>query len=572
MLESSVNTIEFAGRRRFLLLMLIGLMFMLLGRAVHLQVFQVEQLKSRVNMRHIREVVVSTTRGPIVDRYGEPLAISTPVDTIWMDPKFFKIDSDQIKKLARLLDKSTAQLNRVIERNQSRRFVYLKRRANPPLAAQVADLKIDGVFSKREYKRYYPAGEVSAHLVGFTNIDDMGQEGMELAYQNDLSGVPGKKAVILDGSGKVVEDIENIESRVPGRELRLTIDKRLQFLAYRELKAAYKKHKAKAASLVMLDARNGDVLAMVNQPSFNPNSRKNLNRERFRNRAITDVFEPGSTMKPFVVACALEQGIYNTNTIINTSPGTLPVGRNLVRDSRDYGALDLMHILQKSSNVGASIIGLSLSPVSFWGCYDRLGFGHSIKVGFPGEATGRLLAHEKWHPIEQATLSYGYGLSGSALHLARAYSALANDGEMVAVRLKIGDQEQSLASRVMSSETAGTVRSMLEHVVSREGTAYKASVPGYRVAGKTGTVKKVGPGGYLQKSYLALFAGMAPASNPRIVTVVVFDEPRAGKYYGGAVAAPVFSGVMSAAFRILGIPPDEEQTMPFVQVKLDDAI
>ena len=544
---------------------------MLLGRAIDLQVLDHEFLQGKGRSQYIRSIPISAYRGKILDRNGELLAISTPVQSVWINPQLFNATLEERQSLRHFLGLTQRHFSSLTDRGSGRKFVYLKRRISPHKAARIQQMDLKGLFLDKEYKRFYPAAEVSAHLIGFTDIDDKGQEGVELAYQDWLAGVQGRKLVVRDGKRHIIEDIENIQLPEPGRDLQLSIDQRLQYLAYRELKAAYIKHKAKAATLVMLEVGTGQVLAMANQPSFNPNSRKNLKGNRFRNRAVTDVFEPGSTMKPFAVACALEQGIYSPDSIIDTSPGRLRVGRNMVRDLRNYGALDITHILQKSSNVGVSKIALSLSSDSLWECYNQLGFGHSVGVGFPGEAAGSLLEHQRWHRFEQATLSFGYGLSGSALQLARAYSVLANDGELHPIKLLKSDQGDSVR-QVMSAKTAGDVRTMLEKVVSPEGTAVRASVSGFRVAGKTGTVKKALPGGYSDDQYLAVFAGMAPASNPKFVIVVVIDEPSAGDYYGGLVAAPVFSKVMNGALRLLGIPPDQELTTPLIQVKQADSI
>lgn len=571
MMIASDSSLDFGIRRRILLSLLMGGMVMLFMRAAALLILPGSDVKTKEKKQHIGKVTVPMNRGMITDRYGEPLAISTPVDSIYIDPTQFEPEPGQLTALSELVNVSVEDINALAQRNRKSKFAYLKRRTEPALASRVRDLRIQGVFFDREYKRYYPSGEVSAHLVGFNNIDDHGQEGIELAWEERLGGSPGLKTVVRDGRLSAVAEVESLEVGTPGKDLALTIDKRLQYLAYRELKSAFIRHHAKAASLVMLDARSGDVLAMVNQPSFNPNSRKNLVANRFRNRAVTDVFEPGSTVKPFVVACAVDKGIYSTAAVINTSPGFKKVEGGLVRDARNYGSLDITHILQKSSNVGVSIIALDLKPHTFWSCYRKLGFGQRAGVRFPGEAVGRLRPYEDWRRFEQATLSFGYGLSGSALQLARAYTAIANDGEMVSVRLVADEQDAGReTTRVMSAETAASVRGMLETVVSREGTAYRAAVPGYRIAGKTGTVKKAGPGGYKQKSYLALFAGMAPASDPQIVTVVIVDEPGAGEFYGGKVAAPIFSRVMDGALRLLGIPPDGEHSR--LHVKQDGSI
>ena len=571
MIDQNTFIAEYADRRRVLLLVLLGAMATVIGKAVDLQVMETDALQRKAEMQYVSAVSMSAYRGNIVDRHGEPLAISAPVYSVWVDPQRFVTTGRQRRALARLLDIPAKRLDKLTPGKSGRRFVYVRRRISPSLQKQVMALKLPGVAFKREYKRYYPTGEVSAQLVGFTNVDDIGLEGIELAFQNTLNGTPGRKKVIRNGKRQVVADFERADDPIPGQDVQLSIDQRFQYIAYRELKAAFIKQQARAASLVMLDARNGDILAMVNQPSFNPNTIRGQSQGRFRNRAITDVFEPGSTMKPFTVACALEQGNLDLDTIIDTSPGTFRVGRNTVRDMRNYGALDVAHILQKSSNVGISKLALSLSPESFLGCYQRLGFGQPVGIGFPGEALGRLPSYDKLRAFEQATLSFGYGLSASALQLAQAYTALANEGEMLRVRL-IKDEYIEPAVRVMSADTARTVRQMLERVVSSEGTAPRAMVRGFRVSGKTGTVKKIGEGGYSNDRHLAIFAGIAPASRPRIVMVVIVDEPGGSEYYGGLVAAPVFSRVTSSVLRLLGVQPDREQSMPLVRVTADGSI
>ena len=564
-IDGQQNEADYSVRRRFVLLVLLFAMSILIIRAVDLQVMDRQFLQRRAEAQYIREVPVSSYRGMILDRHGEPLAISTPVQSVGMDPRQFHAEPSQRLELAELLGVSSVRIDRLANQKGERRFGYLKRRIDPALAEKVTALQLDGIHCQSEYRRYYPAGEVTAHLVGFTNVDDAGQEGLELAYDEWLSGEPGAKRVIRDGARRIIEDVENIRSPAAGRNLTLSIDQRLQYLAYRELKAAVRQHRARAGSLVMLDARNGEILAMVNQPSFNPNTRRNLTGRYYRNRAVVDVFEPGSTVKPFSVACALDAGTFGANAFIDTNPGRLRIGKNLVRDMHNYGVLNIAHILQKSSNVGVSKIALSLPAKRFRGCFDRLGFGQSTGVGFPGEASGRLLDYQNMRPFAQATLSFGYGLSGSALQLARAYSALADDGVMHSVSLLRRNKDDA-ERRVLSAKTAVSVRRMLERVVTRQGTAFAAHVAGYRVAGKTGTVKKTGKQGYSSKRHIALFAGMAPASRPAVVIVVVIDEPSVGGYYGGQAAAPVFSRVMSGTLRLLGIAPDREDSMPLLVV------
>ena len=569
--NQTISAVEFPGRRRALLFGLFSSMALLVGRAIELHLFDTEFLQKKAGYQYVSAVSMAAYRGKILDRHGEPLAISAPVHSVWIDPQQFVTDPNSRKKLAQALKVSPERLDRLTPDKSSKKFVYVKRRITPALQKKVASMKLPGVFFKREYKRYYPAGEVTSHLIGFTNIDDVGQEGVELSFQTQLNGREGRKTVIRDGKRKAVSDIEKTREPVPGSDLALTIDQRVQYIAYRELKSAFIKHRAHSASLVVVDARTGHLLAMVNQPSYNPNSPKKQDRANYRNRAITDVFEPGSTMKPFAVACALENGTLRPDSVIDTNPGIFRVGPNLVRDIHNYGVLDVARILQKSSNVGVSKLALSVSPDLFLDCYNRLGFGQHPGTGFPGEAAGKLPGYENLSPFEQATLSFGYGLSGSAVQLARAYTALANDGEMPQVQLVKGVPNVKPV-RVMSKETAKIVREMLELVVSREGTALRASVPGFRISGKTGTVKKVGAGGYSDNRYMAVFAGMAPASRPKIVMVVVVDEPETGGYYGGLVAAPVFSRVMDSVLRLLGIQPDREQSMPFFQYDPDGTI
>lgn len=565
-----IEDMEFAPRWRFLLLVMIAAMIILVGRAVDLQVLDRQFLQHQGDMRHVGVVPVPAHRGRMIDRNGELLAISTPVKSVWVNPKEFEASGQETKALAEVLGLSAAEVQKRVA-DTSRGFVYLKRRMSPELADQAIALKVPGVYADREYRRYYPAGEVTAHLLGFNNIDDRGQEGLELAYNDWLKGVPGARRIIRDGKRRIIEDVENVKLPVPGKDLVLSIDQRLQYLTYRELKKAVIQHRARSGSAVLLDAENGEVLAMVNQPSFNPNSRVKLNGSVTRNRAMTDVFEPGSTIKPFAVACALELGLVRPDTIIDTTPGQMHVGRNLVRDVHNYGVLDVAHILQKSSNVGVTKIALALPSNKFWAFYNNLGFGQPLDTGFPGEANGTLSDHQGWNSFEQATLSFGYGLSTSTLQLGRAYLALANRGVMPMVGLLKRDKPAE-SHRIMSAKTATSVRTMLEQVVTREGTALKASIPGFRVAGKTGTVKKIGVRGYQDSVYMSLFTGMAPASNPRLVMVVVIDEPSAGEYYGGAVAAPVFSSVMEGALRLLNVEPDKDEEPALITAQQDGSV
>ncbi|MCG7968486.1 MAG: penicillin-binding protein 2 [Candidatus Thiodiazotropha taylori] len=541
--------------RRYTVLAVLALAYVsLIWQSVDRQVFETAFLQEQGERRYLRTMKVSASRGMITDRNGEPLSISTPVKSVVANPRVVKSDNQTIGALASILDLNPDRLRRQLSSDRS--FVYLKRRINPDQAEKVAALEIKGLDLLSEYRRFYPSAEVMSHIVGFTNIDDQGQEGMELAYDQWLTGTPGAKRVIKDGSGRVVNQVENIQSPAPGKDLSLSIDRRLQFLAYRELKAAVAKHRARSGSVVILDAQNGEILAMVNSPAYNPNDLQDRRSSKLRNRSVTDVFEPGSTIKPFAVAAAMEQGKFRPTTPIDVSPGYMKVGRYLVRDHRNYGMIDVATVLSKSSNVGASKIALSMPPETLWQLYTKLGFGSSPESLFPGESSGRLPHFSDWSSFEQATLSFGYGLSVTPLQLARAYAVLANDGERLPVSLLKLDQ-QPVGERVLRQSTARSVVAMLESVVSRDGSAPLAAVPGYRVAGKTGTAKKSVAGGYAEDKYLSLFVGMAPATRPRLVMAVFIDEPRGEEYYGGAVAGPVFSKVMSGALRLMNIPPDK---------------
>lgn len=561
---------DYVLRRRLLLGVLLLSMATLVGRGVFLQVLDKQFLQQQGDRRHVGVVTVSAYRGKILDRNNEPLAISTPVESVWVNPQHFKQDEAvQFRQIAKLLGVSHSKMNDLLNTGNKKKFAYLKRRINPRLAEKIKVLKVSGVYFEREFKRYYPAGAVSAHVVGFTDVDDVGQEGMERGYEHSLKGVAGKKKVIRDGRRQVIKDkdVENIKDPVPGQDLVLSIDQRLQYLAFKELQKTVVEHKAISAAVVVLDAKNGEVLAAVNQPAFNPNTRKGMKGSLYRNRTMLDVFEPGSAVKPFVVAAALDGGYVNENIEIETH-GFYRVGRHLVKDIHNYGTLDLMHVLKKSSNVAVSKIALKMPPEYFWGIYNQLGFGTSANVGFPGEASGELLDFQSWKEVEQATLSYGYGVSTSVLQLARSYTALADDGILHSVSLLKRDEDYD-AKRVFSASTAKKVTRMLEHVIDKDGTAYQARVDGYRVAGKTGTVKKANAGGYTEKDYLAVFVGLAPVSNPRFVIAVMVDEPTAGKYYGGLVAAPAFSRIMAGALRVYGVAPDKEDTMPVLLTRAE---
>ena len=549
-----VSADDYPIRRKLLLTFMLVAMLVLVSRALYLQVFNKDFLQDKADKQHVDVVEVSAYRGQILDRNGEPLAISTPMQSILINVKQFKDnDPEKLNEMKIILGLSEDQLQNVLRKYANRRFFYLKRQINPALAEKVKTLELSGVYFDREFKRFYPVGAVSGHLLGFTNIDDVGKEGLEYGYEHLLKGKIGKKRVLKDGKGRVIQDVENIEEVEPGQDLVLTIDERIQYLAYRELQNVMLLNKARSAALVVLDAKNGEVLASVSQPAFNPNNRRELNGNLYRNRAMMDSFEPGSTVKPFVIAAALDGGYIDPKILIETH-GIYYLGHNVVKDVHNYGTLDLTHVLQKSSNIAVTQIAMTMPPVFFWNSYSKLGFGTSAGVGFPGEANGSLLDYQSWHEFDQASLSFGYGVSTSILQLARAYTALADNGILHSVTLLKRDEDPD-AQLIFKAETAVKVREMLEHVIAKDGTAYQARVEGYRVAGKTGTVKKATAGGYSDDKYLSVFVGMAPASNPRFIIAIVVDEPQ-GQYYGGLVAAPAFSKVMAGALRVYGVEPD----------------
>ncbi len=544
------------NRTWLLVVIFIAVTGLMLWRAFYLQILNNDFLRNHGDARSLRTVTIPAHRGMITDRNNEPLAISTPVDSIWVTPREVLEQEEHLPQLAAMLETRADELRQVLTDRLGREFLYLKRHVSPDLARRVNDLGMKGVHLRREYKRYYPAGEVASHLVGFTNVDDSGQEGVELAFDHWLRGTPGEKRVLKDRLGRVVQNVESIQPARPGKDLHLSIDRRVQYLAYRELKSAVQRHGARGGSLVMLDAKTGEVMAMAVQPAYNPNNRSGLKSENYRNRAVTDVFEPGSTLKPFTIAAALMSGEYDSDSKIATGPGYVRVSNHTIEDVRNYGTLDLAGIIKKSSNVGASKIALSLGPKPLWRLYTDLGFGLPTGSGFPGESAGVLNSYQNWSEVELATIAFGYGISMTTLHLAQAYAAIANDGVMQPVSLQRLDDSIN-GRRIMPAPVARKVRRMLEAVVQDGGTGRRAGVPGYRIAGKTGTVHKTTRGGYAEDRYLSLFAGMAPASNPDLVLIVVVDEPQGDEYYGGQVAAPAFSRVMEGALRILNIPPDD---------------
>jgi cell division protein FtsI (penicillin-binding protein 3) len=538
----------------------VGVFLLVVGvlgwRLVDLHVVDNDFLRKQGDVRTIRVESIDAHRGVVTDRYDEPLAVSTPVQTIWANPSEANPSEARLTNLARLLDINEASLRQRLEEYSGREFIYLRRKVQPDLARKVLELEIDGIYTRQEYRRYYPAGEVTAHVVGFTDIDERGQEGIELAYNQWLSGETGRKRVLKDNRGRVIKDLTLIRDASPGQNLALSIDLRLQYLAYRELKAVVTAHNARGGTLVMLDVDTGEVLAMVNQGSYNPNDRSQLAAENLRNKAITDLFEPGSTMKPITMAAALESGSYSVNSTIDTNPGFRRFGRFTIRDHRNYGVMDMTEIIVKSSNVGISRIATDLGGDVIRDLYARLGLGQPTGIGFPGEAVGVLPSPPKWRPVEEATLSYGYGMSVNALQLAQAYMVIANGGVRYPLSLVRQDKKPE-GQRVLSEQVTLQVRNMLREAVSR-GTGKRAQPGFYSAGGKTGTVHLVGAQGYEDSQYKAIFAGMAPIDNPRLVTVVAVDAPQSGEYYGGEVAAPVFSRVMSDALRLLNVKPELE--------------
>jgi len=539
-----------------ILLCLLGLVI----RAVYLQGIHDEFLQEKGNQRYSRVIEVSAHRGMMTDRNGEPLAVSTPVESVWAspadiqmgDPKNARIDANQLNRLSQAL---AMPVNEVRERlaDVSRDFVYLKRQLPPEQAGGVTRLNLPGVSLQREYRRYYPAGEEIAQTLGFTGQDDNGQEGLELVLQGQLTGKPGSQRVIKDRRGHIVEDAGSLLPPKPGGNITLSLDLKVQHLAYRELKLAVQQHRAKAGAVVVLDAKSGEVLALANYPSFNPNNRGRANPQAMRNRAVADVFEPGSTMKPFTVATGLEQGKVKPDTLINTENGVFTVGNRKIHDTHAFPVLTVAQVIQHSSNVGAAKIALSLEPKVLWQSFSDAGFGSHTGSRFPGEAVGLLRAADNWKPIEQANMAFGNGIAVNLLQLTRAYTVFTNDGEIKPVSLLKLDTP-AIGHRVFSSKTAAEMRVMLESVVLPGGTATQARVAGYRVAGKTGTAHKVDGRHYVNR-YVASFVGFAPASNPRLIVAVMIDEPT-GEYYGGLVAAPVFSLVMNETLHLLNVPND----------------
>ena len=550
----------FTLRRSFIVFLFMLGLSSLFVRAIYLQLFEHEFLEEEGKARHLRVVEMPAHRGMILDRNGELLAVSTPIYSVWVNPSAALSNKQSIKRVASILNLSATSLIKKLQQKSKRQFLYIKRHIGPQQAEQLKQAGIIGVNLQREYRRYYPTAEVSSHVLGFTDIDDKGLEGVELAYDQWLRGQPGAKKVIKDQLDRIVEDVEGIRIPQPGQNITLSIDRRVQYLAYRELKAKLAQHHARSASAVMIDSRTDEVIAMANVPSFNPNNRKGYHRQTYRNRAVTDVFEPGSTIKPFTIASALESNRYSPHTIINTSPGMYKVGDHTIRDTKDFGQLSVRNVIIKSSNVGATKIALTIPAKDLWSIFSSIGIGQSTESGFPGEVGGHLKNFQDWREVEHATLAFGYGMSMSTLQLARAYAVLASGGRQLPITMlhkSDADSNRGNLPRIISSQTVERIIPMLTAVVSDDGTGSRAAIPGYSVAGKTGTVHKSTKGGYEEDKYVSIFAGIAPASDPRLVLVVMVNEPSRGAYFGGEVAAPIFSKIMGGALRILNIAPDD---------------
>ena len=526
----------------------------LAARAAYVQVIGNAFFQRQGEVRFARTLELPANRGRILDRNGLILASSVPATSIWAIPEDVDRDPSKLKKLAQLLDMPMAELNRKLK-DEDKTFVWLKRQLDIPVGQQIAALKINGIYTREEYKRQYPEGEAAAHVVGFTNVEDAGQEGVELTFNKDLAGRAGSRRVIKDRFGRVVEDVGEQVPPVDGRDLQLSIDSKVQFFAYQKLRDTVIENKAKAGSVVVLDVASGEILALVNYPSYEPGKRQNLTGAQLRNRALTDTFEPGSTMKPFVVALALEKGLVRPETPIQTAPGRMSIGRSTITDAHPHGVLSVNEVIQKSSNVGTVKMAMQMLPQDMWEMYTQVGFGQKPQVAFPGAVSGKLRAYKTWKPIEQATMSYGYGLSSSLFQLARAYSVFASDGQLIPVSL-LKSPEASASVQIMSSKNAVAMRHMLHMAAGPGGTAPKAQTMGYSVGGKTGTAHKQEGKGYADKKYRGFFVGIAPIDQPRIVVAVMIDEPSNGKYFGGDVAAPVFSDTVAQTLRMLGIQPD----------------
>ena len=541
-----------AWRSRLVALVFMGCFCALIGRAFYLQILNNDFLQEKGESRYRRDLQISASRGKIADRHGDVLAISTPMKSVWAVPSEARLNGPQVRELAALLEMDVKELNRRL--GSEKNFVFLQRQLPPDIGERVAALKLPGIGQDKEYRRFYPSGEMTAHVVGFTGVDDKGLEGVELAFQGQLLGHPGSRSVIRDRRGQIVEDVGSIRMPQDGKDIRLSLDGKLQYLAYSALKQAVAENKAKAGGVVVADVKTGEILALANWPTYNPNNRERLSGAQLRNRAVTDTFEPGSTLKPFGVALALDAGKVRYDTLINCA-GKLTIGKATISDTKDHGTLSVAQIIQKSSNIGVAKIAAMMPAQQMWEMFDAIGFGQPPRLGFPGEVGGRLRPWKTWLPIEQATMSYGYGISVSLMQLARSYMVFARDGDLIPLTLLRHEGAPLAATQIFTQQTAREVRAMLEMAAQPGGSAPQAQVPGYRVAGKTGTAHKL-EGGQYAKKYVSSFVGFAPASDPRLVIAVMIDEPTAGKHYGGSVAGPVFANIMGGALRTMGVPHD----------------
>ncbi len=550
------NTMKWSLRRSLVLAGFAALALVLVGRAVHLQVLQADIMREKGANRHLRTVDMPAHRGDLLDRSGDPLAVSTPIDSLWGVPEELASQPALLREVA---DQLGVDSDVLIKRANAgaargREFMYVKRHVLPNAVAHVKELGLKGLRVQREYRRYYPSGSATSHLVGFTGIDDKGREGLEMAYDSWLAGEKGSRLLVQDRTGREITGLNVLKPALAGKDLHLSVDRHLQYFADKALREAIEVHDAESGSIVVMDTHTGEVLSMANYPAYNPNNMSDRSGGRQRNRAVTDVFEPGSTMKPFTVAAALESGKFTPQSLFNTSPGHYRIGKYQINDFKNYGWLNVNGIVTKSSNVGISKLARQLDPEQMWSLLDSFGFGHPTDSEFPGEVAGYLNHSTQWHRSEQASVSFGYGISVTALQLVRAYAALANDGMMPTVTF-IRSDEPAQGRQVIDKSIARDIRAMLEMVVTK-GSGTRAQVPGYKVAGKTGTAHRSESGGYAEDRYASLFAGFAPASNPRLAMVVVVHDPKAGEHFGGAVAAPVFATVMSHALRLMGIEPD----------------
>ena len=548
----------------------IALGFMgLVGRAAYVQVIANDFFLRQGEVRFARTLSLPANRGRVLDRNGMLLASSVPAPSLWANPEDIERDPAKLRELARLLEMSPAELDKKLK-DDEKTFVWLRRQMDEPVVKQILALNIKGVYDIKEYKRLYPEGEAAAHIVGFTNVEDQGQEGVELVFQNQLAGKPGSRRVIKDRLGRVVEAVGETVPPVDGQDLQLSIDSKVQFFAYQKLRDAVLEHKAKAGSVVVLDAQSGEILALANYPSYSPDKRVNLSGEQLRNRALTDTFEPGSTMKPFAVALALEKGLVKPETPIQTAPGRITITGSTITDAHPHGVLTVNEVIQKSSNVGTVKMAMQMQPREMWEMFAQVGFGQKPQLPFPGVVSGRLRPYKTWRPIEQATMSYGYGISGSLFQVARAYTVFARDGEVVPATL-MKAEHQMAGVRVISAENAKAMRKMLQMAAGPGGTAQKAQTMGYSVGGKTGTAHKQEGKGYAGKKYRGFFVGMAPIEAPRIVVAVMIDEPSNGRYYGGDVAAPVFSQTVQQTLRLMGVQPDMAVKPQFVVKSVEES-